>query len=79
MVKLIGRATSLGKKPIQLSGRSLPAVALPLPGGLSPVRVLVSYLHVSNPWCRAFTIWLMVGRVLLKASQRSAASVREML
>lgn len=42
-------------------------------------QVLVSYLQVSNPMLRAFSIWAMVGRVLLKALQRSAASVREML
>lgn len=72
-----------GQAAIQLSQRSLPG---PKPHPLDPGSLLsrsrwglVPYLQVSNPARRAASIWAMVGSVQLKALQRSAASVFEML
>lgn len=59
--------------------RPLDPGSLPSEVGLGPRQVPVTYLQVSNPMLRATSIWAMVGSVLLKALQRSAASVLEML
>lgn len=75
--KLVGEANRQSSN--QIPGRSRPS-AKPHPFGHgSQCSAADSHLQVSNPSCRAFSIWAMVGRVQLKALQRSAASVREML
>lgn len=47
--------------------------------GITTCPFMNPYLQVSNPMLRAFSICAIVGRVVLKASQRSGASVDEML